>query len=130
MELACSKVVAGIWLTQVLYPRAHGRKGLRHCTSCDRFTFASLSAVADAIDKEVAKPKFRIAQVLTEGAGDGLLVAELEPVSESRGLGVAVARGVGEAREGESRFEISLEIESGGGCTSCHGLCCGCWLSK
>ena len=130
MELSCSKVAAGIRLTQVLCPQAHGRKGFRHCTSCDRFTFASLSSIADATDEEAAKPKFRIAQVLTEGAGDGLLVAELEPVSESRGLGVAVARGVGEAREGESRFEISLEIESGGGCASCHGLCCGYWLLK
>ena len=36
-----------------------------------------------------------------------------------------VLRGVGLAGELESRFEISLESESGGGCTSCHGLCCG-----
>ena len=64
-------------------------------------------------------------EVFSEGAGDALLVAERDPVSEGGCLGVAVLRGVGLAGELESRFEISLESKPGGGCTSCHGLCCG-----
>ena len=125
MELSCSSIVAGIRLTQVLCPQADGRKGLRCCTSCNRLVFAAMASVADSVDEEVAEPKFRVAQELTEGAGDRLLVAELDPVAEGGGLRVAVASGVGLAREGESRFEISLEVEAGGGWSSCHGLCCG-----
>ena len=45
-------------------------------------------------------------------------------MSERRGLGTLVLRAVGLASKLERRFEISLESKSGGGCTSCHGLCC------
>ena len=86
MELSCSSVVAWIWLTQVLYPQADGRKGLRHCTSCDRLVFAAMASVADSADEEVAEPKFWVAHELTEGAGNGLLMAELNPVAKGGGL--------------------------------------------
>ena len=108
-----------------MYPLADGRKGFRYCTSCDRVVFAAMPSVADATDEQAAEPKFRVAQELTEGAGDRLLVAELDPVAEGGGLCAPVASGVGLACEGESRFEISLEVDSGGGWSSCHGLCCG-----
>ena len=86
MELSCSYVVAWIRLTQVLDPLADGRKGFRYCTSCDRVVFAAVASVADSVDEEIAKPKFRVAQELTEGAGDRLLMAELDPVAEGGGL--------------------------------------------
>ena len=86
MELSCSHVVAWIRLTQVLYPLADGRKGFRYCTSCNRVVFAAVASVADPVHEEVAEPKFRVAQELTEGAGDRLLVAELDPVTEGGGL--------------------------------------------
>ena len=84
-----------------------------------------MASVSDGVDEEVAEPKFLVARELTEGAGDVVLLAELDPVSKGGGLSVAVLRGVGFADELESRFEISLEIDSLGGGTSCQGLCCG-----
>ena len=86
MELSCLCIASRIWLTQVLHPRANCRKGLRHCTSCDRLVFATMASVADSTDKEAAESKFRIAQELTEGVGDGLLMTEFDPVAEGGGL--------------------------------------------
>ena len=106
-------------MTQVGDALADGCKGLRYCTSCDRFIFAAVASVSDGVDKEVAEPKFLVAQALTEGAGCVLFVAELDPVAKGGGLSVAESGGVGFANELESRFEISLEVDSGGGWTSC-----------
>ena len=125
MELGSAQVKAGIWLTQAGDPLADGRKGFSHCISNHRFVLAAFASVAHGADKQAAAAKFWVAQVCSEGAGDALLVAERDPVSEGGGLGVAVLRGVGLAGELESRFEISLESKPGGGCTSCQGLCCG-----
>ena len=125
MELSCARVDAGIRLTQVGDALADGCKGLRYCTSCDRFIFAAVASVSDGVDKEVADPKFLVAQALTEGAGYVLFVAELDPVAKGGGLSVAVSGGVGFADELESRFEISLEVDSCRGRTSRQGLCCG-----
>ena len=125
MELSSARVDAGIRWTQVGNALADGCKGFRYCTSCDRFIFAAMAAVSDGVDKEVAEPKFLVAQALTEGAGHVLFVAELDPVAKGGRLSVAVSGGVGFADELESRFEISLEIDSLGGGTSCQGLCCG-----
>ena len=122
MELSCARVNAGIRWTQVGDALADGCKGFRYCTSCDRFIFAAVASVSDGVDKEGAEPKFLVAQALTERAGYVLFMAELDPVAEGGGLSVAVLGGVGFADELESRFEISLEIDSLGGGTSSQGL--------
>ena len=119
------RVDAGIRWTQVGDALADGCKGFRYCTSCDRFIFAAVASVSEGVDEEVADPKFLVVQELTEGAGDVLLVAELDPVAKGGGLSVAMLGGVGFANEAESRYEISLEVNSCGGWTSCQGLCCG-----
>ena len=51
--------------------------------------------------------EFRVAQMFSEGAGDALLVAERDPVTEGGGLGASVLGGVGLAGELESRFECT-----------------------
>ena len=125
MELSCARVDAGIRWTQVGDALADGCKGFRYCTSCDRFIFAAVASVSDGVDEEIAEPKFLVAQALTEGAGHVLFMTELDPVAKGGGLSVAMLGGVGFADELESRFEISLEIDSLSGGTSCQGLCCG-----
>ena len=47
-----------------------------------RVVLASVSSVAHSTDKQAAAAQFWVTQVFSEGAGDGLLVAERDPVSE------------------------------------------------
>ena len=82
MELGSSWVAAGIWLTQAGDPLANGREGFSHCISDHRFVLVALASAAHGIDQQVATVEFRVAQVFSEGAGDALLVAERDPVSE------------------------------------------------
>ena len=82
MELACSQVEAGIWLTHAGDPLADGREGLSHCISNHGFVLAAFASVAHGADKQAAAAEFKVAQVFSEGAGDALLVTELKPVSE------------------------------------------------
>ena len=62
--------------------RAIRRKGFSHCISDHRFVLAAFASVAHGIDQQVATAEFWVAQVFSEGAGDALLVAERDPVSE------------------------------------------------
>ena len=77
------------------------------------------------MDKQAAVAQFRVTQVLSEGAGDALRMAEPDPVSEHPGLGISMLGSVSLAGKLESRFEISLKSTLGGGRTSCQGLCFG-----
>ena len=83
LTLAQSRAVeAGIWLTYAGDPLANGRKGFSHCVSNHRFVLAAFASVAHGMDQQAAAAEFRVAQVFSEGAGDALLVAERDPVSE------------------------------------------------
>ena len=61
---------------------ANGRKGFSHCVSDHRFVLVAFALVAHSADKQAAVAEFWVAQVFSEGAGDALLVAEQDPVSE------------------------------------------------
>ena len=69
-------------MTQAGDPLADGRKGFSHCISTHRFVLAAFALVAHSADKQTAAAEFWVAQVFSEGAGDALLVAERDPVSE------------------------------------------------
>ena len=112
MELACSQVKTGIWLTHAGDPLANGHKGFSHCVSDHRFVLAAFASVAQGTDKQAAVAEFQVAQVFSEGAGDALLVAERDPVSEGRGLGVAVLRGVGSVGLLVNTIKLSLDYKT------------------
>ena len=69
-------------MTHAGNPLANGRKGFSHCVSDHRFVLAAFASVAHSVDEQAAVAEFRVAQVFSEGAGDALLVAERDPVSE------------------------------------------------
>ena len=69
-------------MTQAGDPLADGREGFRHCISNHRFVLAAFASAAHGADKQAAAAEFWVAQVFSEGAGDALLVAEQDPVSE------------------------------------------------
>ena len=69
-------------MTQAGDPLADGHEGFSHCVSDHRFVLAAVASVTHGMDKQVAVAKFWVAQVFSEGAGDALLVAELDPVSK------------------------------------------------
>ena len=52
-------------------PLANGREGFSHCISDHRFVLAAFASAAHGVDKQAAAAEFRVAQVFSEGAGDG-----------------------------------------------------------
>ena len=103
MELGCSEVAAGIQLIQAGHLLADGREGLSHSTSCHRFVLAAILSVAEGTDEHTAVAQFWVAQALSEGAGDALLVAERDPVTKGC-FSVSVLGGVGLTGKLESRL--------------------------
>ena len=73
---------AGIWLTQAGDPLADGHEGFSHCVSNHRLVLAAVPSTAKGADKQAAVVQFWVAQVLSEGVADALLVAERDPVAE------------------------------------------------
>ena len=69
-------------MTQAGDPLADGHEGFSHCVSDHRFVLPAFASVAHGTDKQAAAAEFWVAQVFSEGAGDTLLVAERDPMSE------------------------------------------------
>ena len=69
-------------MTRAGDPLADGREGFSHFISKRRFVLAAIASVTHGMDKQAAAAKFWVAQVCSEGAGDALLVAELDPMSK------------------------------------------------
>ena len=82
VELGSAQVKARIWLTQAGDPLANGRGGFSHCVNDHRFVLAAVTSVTHGTDEQVSVAKFWVAQVFSEGAGDALRMAELDPVSK------------------------------------------------
>ena len=100
-------LLSGIQDVQVGDALAHGQKGFIHCVSSDRVVGGAELSVADAEDKEVAKPFFL--QDSTEGRGHSEELTELGPPPEVGGFGLLIPGSIGSAGASKSNAEVSEE---------------------
>lgn len=80
IELACSRVDAGILSTQVGEPLPNGGEGVRYCLSADLLPFLTMESVEHGEGEEVVELLFRLHPV--EGTRLAFAVAEVRPDAE------------------------------------------------